>query len=190
MNGRLARRLVTVVLVSSLPAANGPIEHVSTHRVGYGAVEPRDTYPVSSVESNGCSFVLDSYPRVFDFRDACIEHDHCYVNSTWPRKWCDSRFAKDMTTSCTKWWITRETSCKVIACLYYMGVREYGELSSTIRGIRTPLHTAIDSAVKRLDLDEIEPNILGLLSLIYQYSRGRVGIVSEVVSNFNKTTDC
>ena len=70
---------------------------------------------------------------VFDFSEACAEHDVCYGHGgdEYDRYLCDREFFSDMLDSCSDMWdrFDRELwQCRSIARTYYIGVRLGGFL--------------------------------------------------------------
>lgn len=89
----------------------------------------------AEVKVDGCTLVPDS-GRTFDFNEACITHDQCYLerpygDSAAARKQCDVEFYWDMVDSCRDDWPKRSqwvkrSACYGVAGVYYLGVRALG----------------------------------------------------------------
>lgn len=87
---------------------------------------------------DGCTAVPDSGP-VFDFTEACNDHDRCYLerprgDSWWDRRQCDRDFYRAMIDACqdryprrSQWF--KRGSCYGVAVVYYLGVRVLGALA-------------------------------------------------------------
>lgn len=89
---------------------------------------------------NGCgsstgigSLVPDQIPALFDFKEPCCKHDHCY-SSIFSKKQCDDAFLADLVSSCVPdvnlilfiilpvQRLQQLASCSAIAFLYYSAV--------------------------------------------------------------------
>ncbi|MDH3684262.1 MAG: phospholipase [Acidimicrobiia bacterium] len=89
----------------------------------------------AQTEVDGCTAVPDS-GRTFDFTEACLDHDRCYLerphgDSSDDRRQCDRDFYVAMVDQCESAWPDRSDvwsrrACRAVAGLYYIGVRWFG----------------------------------------------------------------
>jgi hypothetical protein len=90
--------------------------------------------PPAGAEIDACGVVgfdvPDTQVGVFDFTDACAEHDRCYgVGGSWSDRYrCDWVFLSDMNASCSEMWPgwskwRQRLRCNGVAYTYYAGVR-------------------------------------------------------------------
>ncbi len=84
-------------------------------------------HPTSCTDPSGrtpiCSdpFGLpDAVPGLYDFVEACTNHDYCYQNCLGTKGECDDGFLGDMWSSCEEGGYPAE--CYVQAVAYYLGV--------------------------------------------------------------------
>jgi hypothetical protein len=126
---RLAAGAVTLGLVfgGALGAA-GPAVAANAVVAGAGAGKSIDA----------CTGVPDT-GDLFDFTDACLTHDSCYIeqphgSTAEGRKRCDQEFRAAMMAVCQERHPGRSRStdrrlCKAVAIAYYLGVRVLGGLA-------------------------------------------------------------
>jgi hypothetical protein len=85
----------------------------------------------SNSSTNGCSYVPDSVLGLFNFKQACNNHDICYSKGSGvPRKVCDDKFKKEMEEYCEKtysWYNPQRAACKSLALTYYGAVRQFSK---------------------------------------------------------------
>ena len=101
---------------------------------------PNDCLFCKTSCNNGCGSedfdVPDQIPLIFDFRESCCIHDHCYASS-FSKEECDLAFLRDNLRSCADelsdilYYIplplkplsgTSVIRCPLVATLYYLGV--------------------------------------------------------------------
>ena len=77
-----------------------------------------------------CTAVPDTIPGIFDFTDACADHDACYASGEQTRAECDEAFRRDMVAECLAQHPSaldaRRYVCLTFAQLYFVGVRLFG----------------------------------------------------------------
>jgi hypothetical protein len=76
----------------------------------------------------GCSYVPDSGPW-FNFLNACLKHDGCYINHWLDKVGCDYQFLQNMRSYCYgtyQWWQWQRNPCLSTAWTYYSGVNTVG----------------------------------------------------------------
>jgi len=91
-------------------AANNPIRFIDPRGLACGE------------EGIGDIVTPDSIPFVYDFEEACINHDSCYSTSGENKEECDQAFIEEMTDSCEG-----SDTCEYIAEIYHGVVVEYGD---------------------------------------------------------------
>lgn len=94
---------------------------------------PQVKAQTSNSSTNGCSYVPDRFLGVFNFKQACNNHDICYSKGSGvPRKVCDDKFKKEMEEYCEKTYshlyqYPQRGACKTLALTYYGAVRQFSK---------------------------------------------------------------
>ena len=80
-------------------------------------------------DGGACTGVPDTLPGIFDFTEACEEHDVCYA-AGGDRLACDLEFREDLIEACAaqhpEAFAVGRIGCLVFAELYFLGVRLFG----------------------------------------------------------------
>ena len=78
-----------------------------------------------------CTGVPDTIPGIFDFSDACANHDACYAAGEQTRAACDEAFRQDLNAACVAQHPSAldpaRYACLFLAQLYHAGVVFFGQ---------------------------------------------------------------
>lgn len=118
---------------------------------------------------NGCgaadgfsSLVPDNVPFIFDFSDACCNHDFCYASTSFTKRQCDAAFLRDMLQNCRDrnpiirvlvFLLTPQparllTNCNSYALLYYAAVSTLGTAAEAAAKENTMRHEQSGACTK------------------------------------------
>ncbi len=155
-------------MVAGVPVVDGAASRVAPD-IDTGLVAAASA---AEGDSDGCSKVPNSVWLLYSFYDACVAHDVCYVSDSVfrpTRGRCDWDFLEAMQDDCnSRWWAL--TGCYFVACVYYNGVRIYGEPSYENRSVNTPISYILRETVKQLNpylTDLTDVDVFDLLSAYY-----------------------
>ncbi|MDQ3895791.1 MAG: phospholipase [Actinomycetota bacterium] len=123
------RRLwCTVLVVAALALYATP-----AHAEDATAEQAPDAATLVSLFPDGgrCTGVPDAIPGIFDFTNACANHDACYASHEQTQAECDQAFLADMVAACVAQHPSaldaRRYACFTFAGLYFTGVRLFGQ---------------------------------------------------------------
>ncbi|MDJ0766611.1 MAG: RHS repeat-associated core domain-containing protein [Myxococcota bacterium] len=100
---------------------------------GYVLGDPINEKDIWGLEPNGCgsgwneNLVPDSIPGVFDFEEACNQHDQDYEKPGMTKPMADVFFLLNMLDSCAN--SSSPTACRKFAELYFKFVKDFGQSS-------------------------------------------------------------
>jgi hypothetical protein len=88
-----------------------------------------EVIPAPLDDGGACTGAPETLPGIFDFTDACEQHDACYAEGV-DRLACDLAFRQDLIAACTAQhpdaFDARRYACFGFAELYFIGVRLVG----------------------------------------------------------------
>jgi hypothetical protein len=80
-------------------------------------------------DGGACTGASDTLPGIFDFTEACAEHDACYAEGV-DRLACDLAFREDLAAACVAQhpdaFDPRRYACLAFAEFYFLGVALFG----------------------------------------------------------------
>jgi len=113
--------VLTAALIGGAPAAGAQEEPLEA------SIESLLT--AFDTDGGACTAVPDTLPGIFDFTEACEEHDACYAEGE-DRLACDLEFRSDLLSACAAQHPAtldaRRLLCVTFAELYFIGVRLFG----------------------------------------------------------------
>jgi hypothetical protein len=95
------------------------------------ASEEASTESIPAIIDDGgaCTGAPETLPGIFDFTEACEQHDACYAGGA-DRRGCDLAFRQDLIAACTAQhpdvFDPRRYACFGFAELYFIGVTLFG----------------------------------------------------------------
>lgn len=92
---------------------------------------------------NGCTAVSDN-PAGASFTYACNHHDGCYAGHWADRGTCDAWFRNDMINACRGLPFEMVSNCVIMAGIYYLGVRTFGDKYYNSGGQLTRINTPMN----------------------------------------------
>ena len=122
----LRRTCVAPLALTACLLQGAPAEAAEDTRVAEATIES----PLTAFDDGGaCTGVPDTLPGIFDFTEACEEHDVCYAAGV-DRLACDVEFREDLVAACVTQHPdaldARRYLCLTFAELYFIGVRLFG----------------------------------------------------------------
>ena len=182
----LAAFLLTSFLVVGAPLAGDPSGTVSNalSELGMGTEEA-----AAFEDSDGCTLALDKLPWTFNFYDSCVGHDECYVKHLKSQIACDWEFYQDMVDSCGGFWIFFDSSCEIIACIYYNAVRHYGEYSYQHKSIKTPISYVIRKTAELVGSNPYGDIEKVLTQIVAKYGEDFWGTTAKLANYFFSCDD-
>lgn len=121
----IAAMLVSLVMPASTSLAikeSSGWKEVSSKSASTQTTSAKST--LTSARTKYCNYVPDRYKH-FDFSDACMTHDQCYLTHAKSRYYCDKDFYANMRKVCSTL-SDGKKRCTVAAYAYYRGVRAFG----------------------------------------------------------------
>ena len=104
-----------------------------------GTTTPAQAYPGACGQDTVAGRLVPDRPLKYNFEQACLEHDLCYINPYAFKEACDEQFRRDLIFVCntdeaefetwTGWNLrnrTRRRACLALAYTYYGTVAEFG----------------------------------------------------------------